>query len=64
MNAPDEIRHGIRANLGQFLHQLFQVLLVGMTIGMTRTVVPAARAPHVPITLSFSATSPPANTMR
>jgi len=41
MNAPDEIRHGIRANLGQFLHQLFQVLLVGMTIGMTRTVVPA-----------------------
>jgi len=41
MNAPDGIRHGIRANLGQFLHQLFQVLLVGMTIGMTRTVVPA-----------------------
>lgn len=36
-----EIQHGIRANLGQFLHQLFQVLLVGMTIGMTRTVVPA-----------------------
>ena len=35
------IEHGIRANLGQFLHQLFQVLLVGMTIGMTRTVVPA-----------------------
>jgi len=38
---PDDIRHGIRANLGQFLHQLFQVLLVGMTIGMMRTVVPA-----------------------
>jgi MFS family permease len=37
----DEIQHGIRANLGQFLHQLLQVLLVGMTIGMTRTVVPA-----------------------
>ncbi|OIQ98115.1 multidrug resistance protein D [mine drainage metagenome] len=37
----DNISHGIRANLGQFLHQLFQVLLVGMTIGMTRTVVPA-----------------------
>ena len=35
------IEHGIRVNLGQFLHQLFQVLLVGMTIGMTRTVVPA-----------------------
>jgi len=37
----DNIQYGIRANLGQFLHQLFQVLLVGMTIGMTRTVVPA-----------------------
>jgi len=37
----DDIQHGIRANLGQFLHQLFQVLLVGMTIGMTRTVIPA-----------------------
>ncbi len=36
-----EIRHGIRVNLPQFLHQLLQVLLVGMTIGMTRTVVPA-----------------------
>ncbi len=36
-----DIEHGIRANLDQFLHQLFQVLLVGMTIGMTRTVVPA-----------------------
>lgn len=36
-----DIRHGIRVNLGQFLHQLLQVLLVGMTIGMTRTVVPA-----------------------
>jgi MFS family permease len=32
---------GIRANLGQFLQQLLQVLLVGMTIGMMRTVVPA-----------------------
>ncbi len=32
---------GIRANLGQVLHQLLQVLLVGMTIGMMRTVVPA-----------------------
>ena len=32
---------GIRANLCQFLHQLLQVLLVGMTIGMMRNVVPA-----------------------
>ncbi len=36
-----ELRHGIGPNLGQFLHQLFQVLLVGLTIGMTRTVIPA-----------------------
>ena len=33
--------HGIRDNLEQFLHQLFQVLLVGMTLGLMRTVVPA-----------------------
>lgn len=33
--------HGIRHNLDQFLHQLWQVLLVGMTLGMMRTVVPA-----------------------
>lgn len=33
--------HGIRDNLGQFLHQLFQVFLVGLTLGMMRTVVPA-----------------------
>lgn len=33
--------HGIRANLHQFGHQLGQVFLVGMTIGMMRTVVPA-----------------------
>lgn len=32
---------GIRVNLGQFLQQLLQVLLVGMTIGMMRNVVPA-----------------------
>lgn len=32
---------GIRANLSQFLHQLLQVFLVGMTIGLMRTVVPA-----------------------
>ncbi len=34
-------RHGVRANLAQFVHQLLQVMLVGFTIGMTRTVVPA-----------------------
>ncbi len=36
-----ELQHGIRANLDQFLHQLLQVMLVGFTIGMMRTVVPA-----------------------
>lgn len=35
------MKFGIRVNLGQFLQQLLQVLLVGMTIGMMRTVVPA-----------------------
>lgn len=34
------LQHGIRHNLDQFLHQLLQVLLVGLTIGMMRTVVP------------------------
>lgn len=38
---PMEYSHGIRPNLGQFLHQLLQVLLVGLTIGTMRTVVPA-----------------------
>lgn len=32
--------HGIRANKSQFLLQLLQVFLVGLTIGMTRTVIP------------------------
>lgn len=32
---------GIRANFGQFMQQLLQVLLVGMTVGMMRNVVPA-----------------------
>ena len=47
MNSPSKssenfpLRHGISHNRGQFFHQLFQVLLVGLTIGMTRTVVPA-----------------------
>jgi MFS family permease len=35
------LQQGIRANLAQFLHQLLQVFFVGLTIGMTRTVVPA-----------------------
>lgn len=35
------LQHGIRPNLEQFLHQLLQVLLVGLTLGMMRTVVPA-----------------------
>lgn len=35
------LQHGIRPNLGQFLHQLLQVLLVGLTLGLMRTVVPA-----------------------
>src|SRR5688500_4498600 len=35
------LEHGIRANRAQFLQLLLQVLLVGLTIGMTRTVVPA-----------------------
>lgn len=32
---------GIGPNRGQFLHLLLQVLLVGLALGMTRTVVPA-----------------------
>ncbi len=35
------MKHGIRNNLAQFLLQLLQVFLVGLTIGMMRTVVPA-----------------------
>jgi hypothetical protein len=35
------MHYGIRVNLSQFLQQLLQVLLVGMTIGMMRNVVPA-----------------------
>lgn len=37
----DTLTHGIRANLDQFIHQLLQVMLVGFTIGMMRTVIPA-----------------------
>lgn len=32
---------GLRANVGQFGQQLLQVLLVGLTLGLMRTVVPA-----------------------
>ena len=35
------MQFGIRPNLAQVLQQLLQVLLVGMTLGMMRTVVPA-----------------------
>lgn len=34
------MQFGIRANLAQFVQLLLQVLLVGMTLGMMRTVVP------------------------
>lgn len=33
--------HGVRVNGAQFAHQLLQVLLVGMSIGLMRNVVPA-----------------------
>lgn len=36
-----DFHFGIRVNLHQFSHQLWQVLLVGLTLGMMRTVVPA-----------------------
>ena len=35
------LQHGIQPNRGLFLHLLLQVLLVGLTLGMTRTVIPA-----------------------
>ena len=41
INSYQQYSHGIRDNLQQFLHQLLQVLLVGLTLGMMRTVVPA-----------------------
>ena len=40
-HAEQHYLHGIRDNLNQFLHQLFQVFLVGLTLGMMRTVIPA-----------------------
>ena len=36
-----DLSHGIQENLAQFLHQLLQVMLVGFSLGMMRTVVPA-----------------------
>ncbi|MBD3670339.1 MAG: MFS transporter [Gammaproteobacteria bacterium] len=36
-----EYHFGIRPNLNQFTHQLLQVFFVGLTLGMTRTVIPA-----------------------
>jgi len=39
--ARSDLRQGIRENRAQFLHQVLQVFLVGLTLGMTRTVVPA-----------------------
>ena len=41
MTEAGPFRYGIGANRTQFAHQLLQVLLVGLAIGMTRTVVPA-----------------------
>jgi MFS family permease len=38
---PSGRRQGIGENLAQFLHQLAQVFLVGLMLGMLRTVVPA-----------------------
>lgn len=38
---PATLYFGVRANLNQVLQHLVQVLLVGMTLGMTRTVIPA-----------------------
>ncbi len=40
-HAEQQYLHGIRNNLSQFLHQLVQVFLVGLTLGMLRTVIPA-----------------------
>lgn len=38
---PPALRQGIRQNRALFSHLLLQVLLVGLTIGMMRTVIPA-----------------------
>lgn len=39
--SPSDFHFGIRPNLNQFVHQLLQVFFVGLTLGMTRTVIPA-----------------------
>ena len=39
--SPSDYHFGIRPNLNQFIHQLLQVFFVGLTLGMTRTVIPA-----------------------
>ena len=41
MNNQPTFTLGIKANFSQFLHQLLQVMLVGFTIGMMRTALPA-----------------------
>ncbi len=41
LSPQDQYQRGIRINLEQFIHQLVQVLLVGLTLGMMRTVIPA-----------------------
>ncbi|MDG6774189.1 MFS transporter [Thiomicrorhabdus sp. ZW0627] len=40
MTTSAKLQHGILVNQSQFLMQLLQVFLVGLTIGMTRTVIP------------------------
>ena len=41
MNEPFATPNSDSANVVQFAHQLAQVFFVGLTLGMTRTVVPA-----------------------
>ena len=37
----NQLSHGLHLNRVHITHQLFQVLMVGLTIGLTRTVIPA-----------------------
>ena len=41
LDMPYTLHHGIQHNLAQFSQQLLQVFLVGLTLGLMRTVVPA-----------------------
>lgn len=41
LSESSKLQHGISANSSQVILQLIQVFLVGLTIGMTRTVIPA-----------------------